>query len=285
MSNTLMMLSPYFIDVPLGVGGLLANHAEAGGRVLVVAACYPGCPPRAVYPEASPENPYGRFETRENYQRTVMDKEVGEAADILGIDEVITWDYEANRDALFGMDIVDKVTDALNEHQPDVVVAYWPVSNYTDFSGMTMAVMRTIIERRLEKMPQVYLAETLTGRHTLCFAPNAYVDITATIAKKKAACAAIWQGENIDYFFNPFSLPIAQFRGRECGASFAEAFVALHGGFGLEKRPQLPSEPGAHPVTMNRTVKCLDRKEFGEGIVPRTYGCIDQETAEKVYGV
>lgn len=284
MPNTVMMLSPYFIDVPLGVGGLLANHAEAGDRVVVAVACHPGYPPRAVYPEASMERPYGRFETRENYQRTVMDKEVGESAAILGIEKVITWDYEPNRDALFANDLVDRVTDAFNEHRPDVVVAYWPISNYTDFSGVAMAVMRSIVERRLARMPQVYFAETLTGRHTLCFAPSAYVDITAAIARKKEACAKIWQGMNLDYFFNPFSLPVAQFRGRECGVPFAEAFVALHGSFGLEKRPQ-GGAADARPVTMSRTVKCLDRRDFAEGVWPRTYGCIDEETARKVYGV
>lgn len=285
MSNTLMVFSPYVIDVPLAVGGLLANHTDAGARAIVVAMCYPGHPPRVVYPEVNKDSPYGRFKSCENYERTVARREVDDVVETLGLEKVITWDYEPNTDSLFGMEVVDKTTDVLNEYEPDVVVTYWPVSNYTDFTGCAAAVMRSMIERRLNKMPQVYFGETLTGRHTLCFTPNVYVDITDAIHKKKSACAKLWQGKNVDYFFNPFSLPVSQFRGRECGVAFAEAFVALHGSFGLEKKPVVGPAPDAHPVTMRRTVKRLARNDFGEGVQPKTYGVIDDETAGKVYGI
>ena len=116
------------------------------------------------------------------------------------------------------------------------------------------------------------------------------MDITDTIEKKRAACAQIWEGKVVEYFFNTHALPIARFRGRECGVAYAEAYVELHGSFGLEKPPGRQRQPeGARPMTMNRAVTCLDRREFAEGVQPRSYGgpdgTIDNDTAKKVYGI
>ena len=285
MSNTLLVFSTYVDEIPLHAGGLIANHARAGDRVVVVAMCYPGRPSGAVYPEVSPENLWGRFETKEKWEQTVAHREIDDLCDILGIAEVITWPYTGDSDQLFGKDVVDKATDVINAVEPDIVVTHWPVGDYTDFIGAGSAVLRSLCERRLTKIPQVYFSETLTGRHTLLFAPNTYVDITDTIGVKQAACAKIWEGKNLDYFFNPFALPIAQFRGRECGVEFAEAYAALHGCFGREKQASGGATPGARPMAMHRTVTCLSRREMTEGARPRTYGCISPEDAKQVYGV
>lgn len=284
--QVVMLFTPYVIDVPLSVGGLLALHAEAGDDVFIVSMCYPGMPSRVVYPEArTPEGgPYGRFKTKENFEREVARKEARAVAEILGIRPIITFDYEPNRDALFGHDVVDRTAQVINQYQPDIAIAYWPISNYTDFTGSTTALTRAITERELTKIPQVYFAETLTGRHTLCYSPNVYVDITRVLKKKRDAAAAVWEGKNLDYFFNTFSLPTSEFRGRECGAAHAEAYVALHGGFGQRKTPQ---SDGARGMTMNRAIARLQRRDMTPGMVPPSYGVngvIDNETARKVYG-
>lgn len=289
MAKTVLAFSTYVDEIPLAAGGLMINHARAGDRVVVVAMCYPGWPSRVVYPEVTRENRWGRFQTEQNWERTVARREIDDLCRIIGIERVITWNYAGDSDQLFAMDVVDKTTDVINEIEPDIVVTHWPIADYTDFTGAGTAVLRCLCERRLKKIPQVYFSETLTGRHTLLFAPNTYVDITDSIQAKKEACGAIWEGKNIDYFFNPFALPIAQFRGRECGVHFAEAYAALHGSFGREKRPGIGALPGARPMTMHRTVKCLEQRELAEGVQPRSYGgpdgTIDSEAAQKVYGV
>ena len=285
MRMTIMMLSPYVIDVPLSVGGLLANHAEAGDKVYVVSMCYPGMPNRVTYPEArtSEGGLYGRFKTKETFEKQVASKEADAVAHALGIEPIITWDYEANMEALFGMDVVDRTVEVLNRYEPDVVVTFWPISNYSDFTGTASALMRAMQERHLNKMPQVYFAETLTGKHTLCFAPNVFIDTTDVIQKKRTAAGQLWEGKNLEYFFNTHSLLMSRFRGRECGTEHAEAYVALHGGFGIEKNP-MGAAPNAHPVTMRRCGKHLARLDFSEGIVP-TDNPVDNETARKAFNV
>ncbi len=285
MSNTVLVFSTYVDEIPLHAGGLITNHSRAGDRVIVVAMCYPGWPSKVVYPEVNKDNRWGRFGSEEGWERTVARREIDDLCEVLGIERVVTWDYQGDSDQLFGLDVVDRTTEAINEFQPDIVVTHWPVGDYTDFIGAGSSVLRSLCERRLKKIPQVYFSETLTGRHTLLFAPNTYVDITESIHVKKAACEKIWEGLNVDYFFNPFALPVAQFRGRECGVHFAEAYAALHGSFGREKRPRTGADPDARPMTMNRTVKCLERREFAQGVQPPTYGRISSEDAKKIYGV
>ena len=281
--KTVLIFNTYVDEISLTAGGLIANHSAAGDRVIVIVLCN-GKPSSCVYPEVdrrSPETHWGRFKTKENYKNTVIKREIEDTKCILGIEEVITWDFEGDADALFDADLIDRCTAQINQFEPDIVVTHWPVGDYTDFIGAGTMVMRSLIMKRVNKMPQVYFAETLTGRHVHCFAPSVYVDITDTIALKKQACEAIWEGLNLDYFFYPFAMPIAQFRGRECGVAFAEALVPWYGALGVEK---LTNGHGAHPMTMNRTVKCLDRKEFKSSVHPY-YGKLDPIKAAGIYGV
>jgi LmbE family N-acetylglucosaminyl deacetylase len=283
MSNKLLVFATYVDEVPLAAGGLMANHAAAGDEVVVVAMCYPGHPSKMVFPEVSAEKPFGRFETSKRYQAEVCEEEVKGVCEALGISQLITWEYEAHTEALFLPEIVDRVTATINEHEPDIVVTHWPIGDYTDFIGAGTAVLRSMIERQLTKMPQVYFSETLTGRHTALFAPNVYIDISQTINAKRAACEKIWQGQCVDYFFNPFALPIAHFRGRECGVEYAEAYAAMHGSFGLQKQPgRQPTPAGATPCTLRRAVDLLDRKPLVKGVYP-IYEKFDSATADQVY--
>jgi len=284
--KTVLIFNTYIDEISLTAGGLIANHSAAGDRVIVTILCG-GPPSSCVYPEVDrryPETRWGRFKTKENYNNTVIKKEIEDSKRILGIEEVINWGYNACGDELFDSELIDRCTALINQYEPDIVITHWPVGDYTDFIGAGTMVMRSLIRKRVNKMPQVYFAETLTGRHAHCFAPSVYVDISDTIALKKQACEAIWEGKNLDYFFYPFAMPIAQFRGRECGVAFAEALVPWYGALGIEKQPNGHAVGGAHPMTMTSTVKCLDRKEFKPGVHP-SYGKVDPVKAAEIYGV
>ncbi len=262
----------------------MVNSAREGHEVHVLALRYPGFAPRAVFEEASAQNPYGRYETAERFEREFAGPELEAVTRILGIKECVTWRYQGNADALFEREVVDRMVGHLNTLQPDIVVTHWPIADYSDFVGAGSSVLRAIIEHKLEKIPQVFFSETLTGRHSLCFHPDTYVDITDSIAVKKEACAAVWQGLNLDYFFYPFAAPIAQFRGRECGVHFAEAYTALHGPFGVIKRP-LGGVEGMRPETMSRAISTLPLRALKKGVHPASYGKIAPADAFKVFGI
>lgn len=280
-----LIVTTYADEIPLHAGGLIANAVRDGHHVHVLVLCHPGYPPRAMYPEVSPENPYGPFKTREAWEEEFAKPELEKVLKILGVHECTTWPFVGNLHQLFEMELVDRLHVLLNEMRPDAVVTHWPISDYTDFIGAGTAVMRVMIERRLEKMPMVYFSETLTGRHSLCFKPDVYIDISDTIAIKKEACGALWKGKNLDYFFNPYALPVAQFRGRECGVPFAEAYVALHGLFGIEKRALVGPLPDCRPRTLSTALETLPAGQVWQGARPHSYGSISSEDAFKIYGV
>jgi len=268
----LMVVTTYVDEIPLHAGGLIANHAEAGDEVVVIVLCYPGYPSKVVYPEAREEgNLYGRFKTKQNYTDRVASKEKQDVAEVLGINEILTLDYEAYGDELFSGELIDKFASLINKYTPDIVVTHWPIGDYTDFIAAGSGVMRTIISKKLKKIPRVYFSETLTGKHTLCFKPTIYVDISETMEKKRKACSCIWKGMTEEYFFWPFAEPIASFRGRECGVRYAEAYAQLYGTFGILRGPGLTVTEDRHPMSVDRTVKRLVRGNFREGTYP-TYG-------------
>lgn len=282
---TYLVVTTYADEIPLHAGGLIANAVREGHHVHVLVLCHPGYPPRALYPDVGPENPYGPFGSKEAWEEEFAGPELRKVLQILGIQECTTWPYVANLHQLFEMEVVDRMKDLLNAVQPDVVVTHWPISDYTDFIGAGTAVMRVLVECRLAKMPRVFFSETLTGRHALCFKPDVYIDISDSISKKKEACGAVWGGKNLDYFFNPYALPVAQFRGRECGASFAEAYVSLHGLFGIEKRALIGPLPDCRPQTLSTAISTLPGGNIWEGARPKSYGSISSEDAQKVYGI
>lgn len=288
MKQTILAVTPYIIDIPISIGGTLALHARSGDDVYGLAMIYPGGPSRVVFPEARRNGKiYGRFETAENFERDVARVEKNAVARILGMKEILTFDFQAHEQALFERAAVERTAAVLNELQPDVIITYWPVSNYTDFSGATMAVMRVLTEHKLAKMPRVFFAETLPGRHTLCFQPSVYVDVTAVLPVKREAAAQIWDGKAVDYYYNVFSLPSSEWRGREAGCPHAEAFVPLHGGFGeLKRLDDAVSGVGAEPMGLTRATESLPMHKMVRGLYPANSGAtgiLDSETAAKVY--
>lgn len=288
MKQTLLVVTPYVIDVPLSVGGTIALHAQAGDDVYGLAMIYPAGPSRVVFPEARKNGKiYGRFETEENFEREVARKEKDAVARVLGMKDILTFNYQPHEQALFEKEVVERTAEVLNTIQPDTVITYWPISNYTDFSGATMAVTRALTECKLKKMPRVFFAETLTGKHTLCFHPTVYVDVTSVLAIKREATAQIWEGKAIDYYYNVFSLPTSDWRGREAGCPHAEAFAALHGGFGeLKRLDDSVSGVGAEPMGLTRANGGLPAHQVVKGFYPATTGAtgvVDVETAAKIF--
>ena len=106
--------------MPLSIGGTIALHTQAGDEVYGLAMIYPGGPSRVVFPEARKDGKtYGRFETREKFEVQVARKEKDAVVRVLGMKEILTFDYQAHEEALFRPEVVDRTAEVLNALIPD----------------------------------------------------------------------------------------------------------------------------------------------------------------------
>lgn len=81
---------------------------------------------------------------------------------------------------------------------PDVVFTHWPVDTRRDHRATCLLVFDAWLESR--KRFALYYFEVMTGEQTSQFWPTHYVDITATEARKRAACYA-HLSQNPDDFY------------------------------------------------------------------------------------
>jgi LmbE family N-acetylglucosaminyl deacetylase len=78
----------------------------------------------------------------------------------------------------------------------------------------------------LTPAPRLFFFEVNTGSQSRGFLPNTYVDVSEVLEKKKAALAAHVSQDGLGVWRQHHE-PIAIWRGREAGVSWAEAFVHL----------------------------------------------------------
>lgn len=109
----------------------------------------------------------------------------------------------------------------LEAQRPDVVFTHWPVDTHRDHRAASLLVYDAWL--RSGKKFALYYFEVLTGSQTQVFAPNLYVDITATEGRKRAACYAHVSQQPDEWY--PHHDQMNRFRGFEAGTKSAEAFV------------------------------------------------------------
>lgn len=104
---------------------------------------------------------------------------------------------------------------------PDVLFTHWPIDTHMDHQVASLLTIRSYLA--LDPKPQLYLFEVNTGSQSMGFVPNTYVDVTSVLDKKKSALLA-HQSQQGEAIWREHHGPITEFRGRESGASAAEAF-------------------------------------------------------------
>jgi LmbE family N-acetylglucosaminyl deacetylase len=109
----------------------------------------------------------------------------------------------------------------LDAEKPDAVITQWPIDNHADHRAITMLAYNAW--HTLGQKFALYYYEVSDGEDTLQFAPNRWVDITATADVKKAACYA-HASQTPDRYY-ALQDDVARFRGIEGGYKRAEAFV------------------------------------------------------------
>ena len=107
------------------------------------------------------------------------------------------------------------------QEQPDVVFTHWPVDTHPDHRAISLLIYDAWL-RSGRKAALAYF-EVLTGTQTQVFRPTDYVDISAVVEKKRAACFA-HASQQPEEFYGVHER-MARFRGMEHGCAQAEAFV------------------------------------------------------------
>jgi LmbE family N-acetylglucosaminyl deacetylase len=112
----------------------------------------------------------------------------------------------------------------LTAEKPDMVFTHWPIDTHPDHQAASLLTLRAYLGsgRRFA----LYFFEVNSGSQTLGFVPTAYVDITATRPKKKAALLAHRSQDGAAIYRNHHEV-MENFRGRELGVAAAEAFAQL----------------------------------------------------------
>jgi LmbE family N-acetylglucosaminyl deacetylase len=115
----------------------------------------------------------------------------------------------------------DDFQKLLGAENPDAVLTQWPIDNHADHRAITNLAYNAW--QKLGKKFALYYYEVSSGEDTLQFSPNRYVDISATEAKKRAACYA-HASQTPDRYY-ALQDEVARFRGIEGGCERAEAFL------------------------------------------------------------
>jgi LmbE family N-acetylglucosaminyl deacetylase len=105
--------------------------------------------------------------------------------------------------------------------KPDLVFTQWPIDTHRDHRAASLLAFDAWL-RAGRKFALYYFAVN-EGSQTSMFHPTHYVDITSVEPRKRAACMA-HKSQDPQGFYGIHSL-MHEFRGREHGCKYAEAFV------------------------------------------------------------
>jgi LmbE family N-acetylglucosaminyl deacetylase len=109
----------------------------------------------------------------------------------------------------------------LETEQPQVVFTHWPIDNHADHRAISMLVYEAWL--RMDKKFALYYYEVSNGEDTVQFTPTHYVDISASVSRKRSACFA-HASQSPEKYYTLQEL-VARMRGTESGHKQAEAYI------------------------------------------------------------
>ena len=192
-------------DPETGCGGTMALYSESGHEVVAV------------------------YLTRG--ERGISDKSQGEAAEIRTkeaieackiLQAIAIFVGQIDGECEISVDRYDAFRKIIEAENPDIVFTHWPIDSHRDHRVCSLLTYDAWMNSG--KKFALYYYEVMTGSQTQNFHPTDYVNITATINQKHAACFThISQGIEQSYPRNHGMME--KFRGMEYGCRFAEAYV------------------------------------------------------------
>ena len=194
-------------DPESGCGGTLARYAQGGHRVT------------AIYLTRGEVGIPGKSHREAAAIRTA---EAETACKILGVKAVFAGQIDGVTEVNPAQ--TQTLSALLAAEKPDVVLTHWPIDTHPDHQVASILTIRAYLASG--RGYSLYFFEVDSGSQTLGFQPTAYVDITSTREKKKAALFA-HRSQDGEQIYRVHHEVMENFRGRELQVPAAEAFVSL----------------------------------------------------------
>ena len=185
-------------DPEYGCGGTIANFTQQGHEAVLLYLNDGAWPPTAA---------------------SIRLAEAKHACALLGATSAYAG--QQNGAAVVSKETYDRYFDQVMAERPDAVFTHWPIDNHRDHRA-TANLCYDAWQRSGRKFA-LYYYEVSVGEDTLQFAPNRFVDITATQMRKREACFAHASQTPERYY--ALQDQTAAFRGAESGFARAEAFT------------------------------------------------------------
>jgi N-acetylglucosamine malate deacetylase 1 len=194
-------------DPESGCGGTLARYAAAGHRVTVI------------YLTRGEAGIPGNSHEEAARIRTA---EAEAACKLLGAKPVFAGQIDGATE--INPERSQSLLKLVAAEEPNVVFTHWPLDTHPDHQAASLLTLRVYLASS-RRFP-LYFFEVNSGSQTMGFLPTAYVDITATRERKKAALLS-HRSQDGEAIYRKHHEVMETFRGRELGVAAAEAFVSL----------------------------------------------------------
>ena len=192
-------------DPETGCGGTMALYSELGHEVV------------AVYFTRGEAGIRGKSHDEAAAIRT---KESAKACEILGAKAVFVGQIDGQCEIT--KDRYDEFRKVIEDVNPDVVFTHWAIDSHPDHRICSLLAYDAWL--KLGRRFALYYFEVMTGGQTQNFHPTDYVNITRTLDKKHAACF-VHASQKIEAMYARSHGKMEEFRGREYGCKYAEAYV------------------------------------------------------------
>ena len=219
--RSVLVVAAHPDDEVLGCGATIAKHVDAGDRVHVAILA---------------QGLFSRTDgTRDDAALGALRASAQKANDILGVSSLEFFDYGDNRmDTVARLDVAKAVEQVIEKHDPSIVYTHFAGDLNVDHGRVSEAVTvacRPVPDGRIESL-RLFEVQSSTewrpphaGLQT--FAPNLFINVATTLARKLAALQA-YASEMRKW---PHSRSIeavehlARWRGACAGYEAAEAFL------------------------------------------------------------
>jgi LmbE family N-acetylglucosaminyl deacetylase len=201
----LVVIGAHPDDPESGCGGTIARYADAGHRITVI---YLTRGESGVPGKSKPDT------------AKLRSAEAAAACAAMGVQQHRFLELPDGAVELNAR-VYAQARELMQQLAPTLLLAHWPLDTHRDHRAASMLGFDCWLGLK-RKLP-LYFFEVLAGSQTQGFHPTRYVDISTTEVKKQRAVMAhasqqpneIWSAHQA----------MQRFRGMECGASSAEAFV------------------------------------------------------------